>query len=167
MNPLKNMHGTSAYGPRIHPITHKEGFHNGTDLRANYDDAYAIEDGVVELARITDYSIGTYMVINHGTFLAIYGHLSAFSYSQGEKVKKGDVVCTTGNSGASTAPHLHFEIREGTPKTLWTTDQNGKYETSVDPMKFLSQEIDYKALYEELQAKLDKLEEVMNEVFTR
>jgi len=138
MEVLRNIHVTSPFGPRKHPITNKKGFHSGVDLRANYEDAYAIAPGTVY--RVDEYSkgIGKYLIIDHGTFLAVYGHLSEVCVRVGDKVETGDVVAVTGNSGASDGAHLHLEIRTPLPSYEWNKLLSGMYEGAVDPIEFMS-----------------------------
>ena len=137
-NPLKKMHVTSSFGPRIHPIHGINGFHSGVDLRANYEKTFAIDEGVVEKVREYPQGIGKYIVINHVHFTTVYGHLSEFKVREGQTVKNGEIIATTGNSGASTAPHLHFEVRIGNPGSkLWHKNNKGMYYNAIDPITFL------------------------------
>lgn len=140
MNPLKNIYITSPYGPRTHPISGRPSFHNGIDLRANYVPIVAVLDGYIDFARDKDEkSLGKYIRLNCGDSSFIYGHLSKVYVKQGQKVKEGDVIGVTGNTGDSTAPHLHFEIRKGEPEAyqLWLKDSKGRFTGSVDPLPFL------------------------------
>jgi murein DD-endopeptidase MepM/ murein hydrolase activator NlpD len=62
----------------------------------------------------TDSAYGLYVRIDHGEgFESMYGHLSRVIVAQGDTVRAGQLIALTGNSGRSTAPHLHFEIRRG------------------------------------------------------
>ena len=71
---------------------------------------------------------GTYVMIFHGSgYVTLYGHLSSSHVSDGQYVKQGDVIATSGNSGGSTGAHLHFEIR--TP--------GYKYANCVNPRPYL------------------------------
>jgi len=139
MKPLRNIHVTTPYGPRIHPVTKENDFHNGIDLRAAYEDTYAIADGTVEIAKYYTEGIGNCVVINHGTFMAVYGHLDSFNVKRGQFIEKGHVIGTTGNTGTSTGPHLHFEIRQPVPDYVWNKDRYGKYENSIDPIEFMKE----------------------------
>lgn len=164
INPLRSIFVTSSFGPRIHPISNKKSFHSGVDLRANYEDAYAIEDGTVEIAKYYSEGIGNCLVINHGTFLAVYGHLDSFNVEVGQLVSEGDVVATTGNTGSSTAPHLHFEIRNPIPGYVWNKEKDGRYENAIDPIKFLISEPDFETLYYEAMEREDKLKQLLIQI---
>lgn len=102
---------TSAYGWRIHPITKKESFHNGVDL-ANVQGTpiYAAKSGTVTVATYNGV-YGYYVQINHGDgFSSLYGHLTHYIVSVGQKVSAGQVIGYMGSTGWSTGPHLHFTI---------------------------------------------------------
>ncbi len=112
--PLKNIHTTSRFGMRIHPVTGKRVHHDGIDLRAKTKlPVFATADGVVEYATYQRRSgYGKLMIIRHNYgFETAFGHLSRFVVKYGDFVKKGDLIAYTGNSGRSNAPHLHYEIR--------------------------------------------------------
>ena len=103
---------TSDYGERIHPITGEESFHSGRDIAADEgDDIFAVYDGVVTAVGVGE-SSGNYVKIDHGNGLvALYCHCSEVYASEGDRVRKGDIVAAVGETGAATGPHLHFEIR--------------------------------------------------------
>ena len=109
------MHGvTSAYGWRKHPIKGGREFHAGIDLRAkNRKPVWTTADGVVEYAGYHKRSgYGNLVIVDHGFgFKTYYGHLKKVSVRTGDTLIKGDLVGISGNSGLSTAPHLHYEIR--------------------------------------------------------
>jgi murein DD-endopeptidase MepM/ murein hydrolase activator NlpD len=116
---------TSPYGDRIHPIIGEEAFHRGVDLRTRYGSPIlAPADGVVLFTgRKTTY--GNLMVVLHGSGIAtVYGHLWKFEVQPWQRVSKGQVLGYTGNTGFSTGPHLHFEVR-----------QNGE---ATNPLEWLS-----------------------------
>lgn len=94
-----------------------QGLHgkNGVDIGAAIGTpVYATAGGTVSLAREGGWNggYGNYIIISHpnGT-QSLYGHLNSVNVSQGQSVGKGDMIGTLGNSGNSTGPHLHFEIR--------------------------------------------------------
>lgn len=114
---------TSAFGQRIHPIYKRKKMHRGVDFKAPMGTSvYATADGIVEKIQ-THNKYGKLIVLKHDdTFQTLYAQLSVFEVKVGEEVKKGDIIGKTGNSGLSTAPHLHYEVLE-----------NGK---AVDPQQF-------------------------------
>ena len=90
--------------------TAKRKFHNGIDLRANYEPCYAILDGIVE--RIgNDKRSGKFITLRHGNYTISYCHLSHILVPQGRPVQAGTPIAITGSSGRSTAPHLHLSIK--------------------------------------------------------
>lgn len=112
--PLKGaMKVTSPYGERMHPIIGEEAFHRGVDLRAAYGSpVYAPADGVVlYTGRKTTY--GNMIILLHGGGVAtVYGHLWKFAVHAYERVARGRLLGYSGNTGFSTGPHLHFEVRQ-------------------------------------------------------
>ncbi len=139
LTPLSKMDVTSPFGWRTHPITKEKSFHNGIDLRgAIGTPCYAIADGKV-LISATHKNLGNYLVIDHENFLTVYAHLNK-KIAKFKTIKAGDVVGEVGSTGASTGPHLHFEIRVGeyvSDKYFWDTSK-GQYPNSVDPMGFIN-----------------------------
>lgn len=104
---------TSGYGWRSDPISGQARFHHGVDLRYAYgQDVHAAAPGVVTFAGDKG-GYGTTVVVDHGNGLEThYAHLSAADVRAGSQVKAGDVIARSGNSGRSTGPHLHFEVRQ-------------------------------------------------------
>ncbi len=105
----------SGWGFRVHPIYKIRKFHYGMDFTSPIGtEVYATGDGVVKEIKGNKRSkvgFGMSLVIDHGFgYETIYGHLSAFKVKRGQKVKRGDVVAYVGNTGGSTAPHLHYEV---------------------------------------------------------
>jgi len=102
----------SGWGYRIHPIYKTRRFHWGMDFSApKGTPIYATGDGVVK--KITDRKtgFGKRIEIDHGFgYETLYGHMSKFNVKLGQKVKRGDIIGFVGNSGTSTAPHLHYEV---------------------------------------------------------
>ncbi|MCX6083520.1 MAG: M23 family metallopeptidase [Caldiserica bacterium] len=104
---------TSPYGERMHPIIGEEAFHRGVDLRAEYGSPIlAPADGIVlHIGSKTAY--GNVVVVLHGGGIAtVYGHLWKFAVQPCERVQKGQLLGYVGNTGFSTGPHLHFEVRQ-------------------------------------------------------
>jgi len=105
---------TEAFGWRTHPIIKRREFHTGIDLRAKHQKpVWTTADGVVEYAGYHQKSgFGNLVIIDHGFgFKTYYGHLGKITVHMGDTVTKGDVIGLSGNTGLSTAPHLHYEIR--------------------------------------------------------
>lgn len=108
----------SGWGYRIHPIYKIRKFHYGMDFTApTGTDIYVTGDGTVEKIENDKRGYGTHIVINHGFgYKSLYAHLSAYSVQRGQKVKRGDVIGNVGNTGTSTAPHLHYEVEKNGEK---------------------------------------------------
>lgn len=104
----------SGYGWRIHPIYKIKKFHDGMDFTApTGTEVYATGDGVVSKVKNSYRGYGKRVVIDHGFgYKTRYAHLTSFNVRRGEEVKRGDVIGYVGNSGLSTAPHLHYEVEK-------------------------------------------------------
>lgn len=102
----------SGWGYRIHPIYKIRKFHYGMDFTApTGTEIYATGDGVVEFIETSKRGYGNKIVINHGFgYKTLYAHMHKFNVKRGEEVKRGDVIGYVGNTGLSTAPHLHYEV---------------------------------------------------------
>lgn len=98
---------TSDFGLR------RASWHYGIDLRVKVGTpVYAAFDGITRIIGYERRGFGRFVVIRHANgFESLYAHLSRTNIRLGEEVKAGDIIGTGGNSGRSTAPHLHFEIR--------------------------------------------------------
>lgn len=109
--PAGNNVVTCKYGMRTHPITGKRKLHTGVDLRAaTGTKVYAANKGTVTTSGYSS-AWGNYIIISHGGGITtLYAHMSKRSVSKDDKVKQGDIIGYSGNTGYSTAPHLHFEI---------------------------------------------------------
>ena len=115
-SPLKINKLSAKFGYRIHPITKRRKFHRGIDLASNMGTKVrATADGVagfVQNRNIGDYGRVINLQHNYG-FKTIYAHLKKTLVKNGDIVRKGQVIGLTGNSGRSTGPHLHYEIKHG------------------------------------------------------
>jgi Membrane proteins related to metalloendopeptidases len=114
--PLKaNYRVTSNFGTRIHPITGKKHTHTGIDLAVpSGTPIYAAEAGVVILSQYSS-GYGNCIIIDHGNGLwTLYAHIrnGGLLVSEGDSVKRGDLIAEVGSTGNSTGPHLHFEVRK-------------------------------------------------------
>ncbi len=107
----------SGFGYRIHPIYKTRKMHTGCDWSAPQGTrVYATGDGRVAVAEF-DRGYGKHVVINHGfNYQTLYGHLSVISVRVGQKIKRGDLLGLTGNTGLSTGPHIHYEVIKGNTK---------------------------------------------------
>ncbi len=120
--PLDKKVLTSPFGYRTSPISGKWSFHAGIDLAApTGTEVHACKTGVVSETGLSSI-YGNYIVISHnGKKTSLYAHLSKILVAKGEKVSTGQTIGLVGTTGASTGPHLHFEVREnGNP-----TDPSG------------------------------------------
>lgn len=111
--PIMNQGITGNYGWRHHPVMKKEEFHNGIDLAAVMNTpVYATANGVIESAGWNAGGYGYMVVVVHNYgFKTAYAHLNKVVISPGKAVKKGDLIAYSGNTGLSTGPHLHYEVR--------------------------------------------------------
>ncbi|GGH77403.1 MAG: M23 family metallopeptidase [Bacteroidetes bacterium] len=103
----------SGFGYRIHPIYKVRKLHTGLDFSApTGTPIYATGDGKVTVARTRNGSgYGRYVQIDHGFgYETLYGHMNRVVVRRGQEVKRGDIIGYVGNSGRSTAPHLHYEV---------------------------------------------------------
>jgi murein DD-endopeptidase MepM/ murein hydrolase activator NlpD len=108
---------TLLYRPTTGKVTQRYWFcHNGWDI-ANPEGTplYAVDDGEVKFAGWSDQGYGYMVVIDHGgRYQTLYAHLrDSPSVTTGQSVSAGTVIGLMGNTGFSTGPHLHFEIRHG------------------------------------------------------
>jgi murein DD-endopeptidase MepM/ murein hydrolase activator NlpD len=105
--PIENGHITSPFGLR------RWRWHYGSDLRLNMGDSVrAAFDGIVRVAHYDRYGYGHYVLIRHYNGLeTLYGHFKKRLASVGDVVKAGEVIGLGGNTGRSSGPHLHFEVR--------------------------------------------------------
>ena len=102
----------SGYGWRIHPIYKVKKLHSGVDFSAPIGTpVYATADGVVSSVKVRFSGYGKFIEIDHGFgYRTRYAHLHDFNVKPGQKVKRGELIAYVGNTGLSTAPHLHYEV---------------------------------------------------------
>jgi hypothetical protein len=111
--PIRGAPVTSLFGMRFHPILHITRLHAGIDFGAPVGSLVrAAADGAVESAGEAR-GYGNRVVLKHDGFETTYNHLSEIRVEVGAKVRQGEIVALSGNSGLSTGPHLHFEYRVG------------------------------------------------------
>ena len=108
----KNYRLSSSFGFRKDPFTGRYKKHRGVDFALKPGNpVYATGDGVVESVRFEFYGYGNSVVINHGFgYKTRYAHMKSIGVSEGMKVKRGECIGESGNSGRSSGPHLHYEV---------------------------------------------------------
>jgi murein DD-endopeptidase MepM/ murein hydrolase activator NlpD len=102
----------SGFGIRIHPIYKVRKMHTGVDFAAAIGTPiYATADGTIDKLDVSFSGYGKVIEIDHGFgYRSRYAHMHGFAVHQGQKVKRGDLIGYVGNTGLSTAPHLHYEV---------------------------------------------------------
>lgn len=119
----------SGFGYRIHPIYKTLRMHEGMDFTAPVGTPiYATGDGKVERLKDEMSGYGNVIMINHGYgYETLYAHMSSIIVKPGQSVKRGEIIGYVGNTGRSTGPHLHYEVRK-----------NGK---PINPVHFFYQDL--------------------------
>lgn len=121
---------TSGYGQRDQPTAGASTSHKALDIGISYQTVYAPADGYVVMAS-SQSGYGNFIMIKHSDSLyTCYGHLSAYKVSAGQTVSRGQAIATSGNTGVSTGPHLHFEVRTGS-----------SYSSRVNPLNYISDSV--------------------------
>ena len=114
MPAVKPMTGfnTRNFGMRLHPILGIYKPHEGLDIISDQGTAvFVTADGTVQFTG-RESGLGLAVMVNHGySVKTIYGHLSKILVREGQQVKRGDLIARSGNTGLSTGPHLHYEVR--------------------------------------------------------
>lgn len=107
---------SATFGNRIDPFTAQKDFHPGIDISAPMGTKIqAPADGVVVSTGVQG-GYGNAIVLDHGNGIVTrYGHMDSFEVKPGQRVRRGDVIGHVGNTGRSTAPHVHYEV--------WVRDQ--------------------------------------------
>lgn len=111
--PLSKCIIKSPYGYRIHPVYKIPKLHTGVDLAATMGEyIYAAADGKILISKRQGdgKGLGEYIVIDHGGWMTVYGHMSIRFAQAGQYVKAGVHIGNVGSTGDSTGPHLHFAI---------------------------------------------------------
>ena len=122
IRPVDGGYLNSTFGYRIDPIDNVKRFHQGQDITVKSGTPiYAPADGIVKRAYYVG-GFGNHIKIQHSSgYTTLFAHLSKIKVKYGQQVKRGDIIGLTGNTGRSTAPHLHYEIHH-----------NGKPENPLD-----------------------------------
>ena len=109
--PLKTIHIGSGFGMRMHPIYHKRMMHNGVDLSARYESVYSMFPGtVIKVGQ--DSRSGKFVSVKTGDYTISYCHLSQQYVNVNDFVYAGTIIACSGNTGASTGPHLHLTAKK-------------------------------------------------------
>ena len=109
--PLKSIHIGSGFGMRMHPIYHKRMMHNGIDLSARYESVYSMFTGtVIKVGQ--DSRSGKFVTVKTGDYTISYCHLSQQYVNVNDFVYAGTIIACSGNTGASTGPHLHLTTKK-------------------------------------------------------
>ncbi len=106
---------SSYFGTRMDPFYKVRKFHEGMDFSASVGtEVYATGKGiVVEAKRDATGGYGNLIVIDHGySYKTVYAHLSRIFVKPGQKILRGQIIGYVGNTGKSTSPHLHYEVRK-------------------------------------------------------
>jgi len=138
----------SGWGMRMHPIYRIPRFHYGMDFTApTGTDVVATGNGIVkEIGK--DGGYGNIVVIDHGYgYETLYGHLLRSIVKVGQMINRGDVIGYIGSSGASTAPHLHYEVMKNgqkvNPQNYYFQDLNPlEYEKMISISTNMGQSFD-------------------------
>ncbi len=104
---------SSGFGTRIDPIYKVRKMHAGIDFSAPIGTPiYATGDGVIKVVK-KSYASGNMIKLDHGFgYVTLYLHMDKFNVKKGRKVKRGEIIGYVGNTGKSTAPHLHYEVHK-------------------------------------------------------
>lgn len=110
--PVNTGRFTDGFGYRRDPFTKRRRFHYGADFAApRGTPVFSTADGVIIKAKQVP-GFGKLVAIDHGYgYITEYGHLQDFAVRKGQKVKRGDQIGFVGNTGRSTGPHLHYEVK--------------------------------------------------------
>jgi len=136
-SPMEFTRISSPFGYRMHPILKRREFHKGIDLRNNIKTpVYATADATVEFAGFHKSSgYGNLVILKHNYgFKTYFGHLNKVMIKSGQLIKKGQLIAYSGNTGMSSGPHLHYEVR---------------YKTrAIDPKNFMDWNVsNYQSLF--------------------
>lgn len=127
---------TSGYGRRDQPTAGASTSHKALDIGISYQTVYAPADGYIVTAGWQS-GYGNFIMIKHSNSLyTCYGHLSEYKVSSGQTVTRGQAIAVSGNTGVSTGPHLHFEVRT-----------SGSYDSRVNPLNYISDSVYSKLIF--------------------
>lgn len=120
---------SSGFGIRMHPILKIRKMHEGQDFTApTGTEIFATGNGTISKVEKKRFGFGYHVIVDHGYgYETIYAHMSKISVRPGQKVQRGDILGLVGNTGSSTAPHLHYEVVK-----------NGR---KIDPVNYYYQDL--------------------------
>ena len=107
-------HLTSGFGNRVNPFTGKAVLHAGLDIANRTGTPIVSPAKGTVISAGWQNAYGNCVVINHGNSITTrYAHMEKFVVKEGQEVSRGEVIGSIGNTGRSTGPHLHYEVRVG------------------------------------------------------
>ncbi|MEH6578946.1 MAG: M23 family metallopeptidase [Amphritea sp.] len=145
--PIQGIRVSDRFGMRNHPVHKRRVKHNGIDFKANTGTPiFATADGVVEYGGYHKESgFGNLIILQHNLgFKTYYAHLSKVKVRSGSFVSKGQLIGLSGNTGISTGPHLHYEVRrlytptDPEPFLAWNMSNFDSLFTTVKGIKWAS-----------------------------
>ena len=125
---------SSGFGYRTDPVYGRSARHTGVDFAMpSGNPIYVTGDGVVESVKFEFFGYGNQVLIDHGFgYKTRYAHMRNIGVVEGMKVKRGECIGESGNSGKSTGPHLHYEvIYKGNP-----VNPSNYYDLSITPEEY-------------------------------
>ena len=144
---------SSPFGFRSDPISGVTKYHDGQDFAMDPGTpVYTTGDGVVEYVKFSFTGYGNEILIDHGFgYKTRYAHMSVGSVAEGMKLKRGDCIGESGNSGKSTGPHLHYEV-------LYRGER-------VNPMNYLDMDMPVKEYAEMVRKRGNETKELLQQSF--
>ena len=144
---------SSPFGYRSDPLSGETRYHDGQDFAMKPGTpVYTTGDGVVEYVKFSFTGYGNEILIDHGFgYKTRYAHMSMISVAEGMKLKRGDCIGESGNSGKSTGPHLHYEV-------IYRGER-------VNPMNYLDMEMPVNEYAEMVRKRGDESKELLQQSF--
>ncbi len=144
---------SSPFGYRNDPLSGETRYHDGQDFAMKPGTpVYTTGDGVVEYVKFSFTGYGNEVLIDHGFgYKTRYAHMSIISVAEGMKLKRGDCIGESGNSGKSTGPHLHYEV-------LYRDER-------VNPMNYLDMDMPVTEYAEMVRKRGDETKELLQQSF--
>jgi len=144
---------SSPFGYRSDPMSGETRYHDGQDFAMKPGTpVYTTGDGVVEYVKFSFTGYGNEILIDHGFgYKTRYAHMSMVSVAEGMKLKRGDCIGESGNSGKSTGPHLHYEV-------LYRGER-------VNPMNYLDMDMSVQEYASMVRRRGDETKELLQQSF--